>query len=185
MEKDTEKVRGLVVNDKRTGRILVKSERLRKLESELRDLESWLKLGLVPKKDLVKHKEEIASITEKIDEEVKRLEQLRQSGEVDETAIPSRKAGARSYADTPTLHGLGMTDDVGMTESGFDFDTEAMDTDAETDDDADETEDDTESETEADVDSEAEEDEDDMTEDPFSDTNRWRRGIRDPDADEW
>ena len=37
----------------------VKSERLKKLESELNDLEQWLKLGLVPKKDIEKHKEEI------------------------------------------------------------------------------------------------------------------------------
>ena len=30
----------------------IKSERLKKLESEFHDLEQWLKLGLVPKKDL-------------------------------------------------------------------------------------------------------------------------------------
>lgn len=40
----------------------VKSERLKKLESELQDLEQWLKLGLVPKKDVTKHKEEIEQI---------------------------------------------------------------------------------------------------------------------------
>ena len=34
----------------------VKSERLKKLENELQDLQQWLKLGLVPKKDLEKHR---------------------------------------------------------------------------------------------------------------------------------
>ena len=33
----------------------MKSERLKKLEIELQDLQQWLKLGLVPKKDLEKH----------------------------------------------------------------------------------------------------------------------------------
>ena len=37
----------------------IKSERLKKFETELTDLEQWLKLGLVPKKDIEKHKEEI------------------------------------------------------------------------------------------------------------------------------
>ena len=33
----------------------LKSERLRKLEKELEDLKQWLRLGLVPKKDIDKH----------------------------------------------------------------------------------------------------------------------------------
>ena len=37
----------------------LKSERLKKLETELEDLQKWLNLGLVPKKDTEKHKEEI------------------------------------------------------------------------------------------------------------------------------
>ena len=47
----------------------IKSERLKKLEGELQDLEQWLKLGLVPKKDMEKHKEEIRLLQQKIDEE--------------------------------------------------------------------------------------------------------------------
>ena len=35
----------------------IKSERLKKLEVELEDLEQWLKLGLVPKKDIEKHRD--------------------------------------------------------------------------------------------------------------------------------
>ena len=46
-----------------------KSERLKKLETELHDLEQWLKLGLVPKKDIEKHKGEIGVIQSKIEEE--------------------------------------------------------------------------------------------------------------------
>ena len=38
-----------------------KSERLKKLETELEDLEQWMRLSLVPKKDIEKHKEEIRS----------------------------------------------------------------------------------------------------------------------------
>ena len=34
----------------------MKSERLKKLETELEDLEQWMNLGLVPKKDIEKHK---------------------------------------------------------------------------------------------------------------------------------
>ncbi len=52
----------------------VKSERLKKLENELQDLEQWLKLGLVPKKDIEKHKEEIRAIQAKVEEEKERLQ---------------------------------------------------------------------------------------------------------------
>lgn len=47
----------------------MKSEWLKKLEHELKDLEKWLQLSLVPKKDLEKHKLEIAAIKAKIEEE--------------------------------------------------------------------------------------------------------------------
>ena len=60
----------------------VKSERLKKFESELTDLEQWLKLGLVPKKDIEKHKEEINSIKAKIEEEKERLQFLKENGEI-------------------------------------------------------------------------------------------------------
>ena len=44
----------------------MKSERLKKLELELHDLEQWLNLGLVPKKDIEKHKIEIDQFKKKI-----------------------------------------------------------------------------------------------------------------------
>ena len=51
----------------------IKSERLKKLETELQDLEQWLKLGLVPKKDMEKHREEMRALQEKIGEEKERI----------------------------------------------------------------------------------------------------------------
>ena len=43
----------------------IKSERLKKLETELEDLETVDELGLVPKKDIDKHREEIRSLKTK------------------------------------------------------------------------------------------------------------------------
>lgn len=58
----------------------IKSERLKKLESEFQDLEQWLKLGLVPKKDLDKHKDEMRALQERVGEEKERLRFLKESG---------------------------------------------------------------------------------------------------------
>ena len=55
----------------------MKSERLKKLENELKDLEKWLDLGLVPNKDIEKHKMEIEAIRSRIEEEKQRLIQIR------------------------------------------------------------------------------------------------------------
>ncbi len=83
----------------------MKSERLKKLEIELRDLEQWLKLGLVPKKEEAKHKEEIKAIRAKIDEENERLRFLKESGEVGEYVMPKRPQGREAYqGDMPTIH---------------------------------------------------------------------------------
>ena len=62
----------------------IKSEKLKKLETELTDLEQWLKLGLVPKKDIDKHKDEILAVKHKIEEEKDRLQFLKESGEAEE-----------------------------------------------------------------------------------------------------
>ena len=48
----------------------LKSERLKKLEAELADLKQWMKLGLVPKKELEGHKEEIRLTEAKLEEEL-------------------------------------------------------------------------------------------------------------------
>jgi len=52
----------------------IKSERLKKFESELRDLEEWQRLGLVPKKDIDKHQNDIQAIKQKITNEKDKLQ---------------------------------------------------------------------------------------------------------------
>lgn len=151
----------------------VKSERLKKLEVELKDLEQWMNLGLVPKKDVEKHKHEIELIKGKIEEEKQRLQYIKESGELEEYIAPKRNPQARSgFQDTHTIPDINIEDNQ-MTDSGVDYDSETH----------------TESETLSDDfdESQAEDAttfEDD--EDPFSDKNRWRRGVlEDPESDDW
>lgn len=154
----------------------VKSERLKKLELELQDLEQWLKLGLVPKKDIDKHKEEIQQIKGKIDEEKERLQLLKESGDADEFVAPKRPSGGTRYTEMPTIPDIDMTDTMGGAgDSGFDMESEAGTTESSI---IEERDDDEEDE------SDAEEEEEE--ESYFSDKNRWKRGgIVDPDADDW
>lgn len=151
----------------------VKSERLKKLESELMDLEQWLRLGLVPKKDVEKHKEEIIGVKTKIEEEKERLQFLKESGEVEEYVTPKRQATRGGYTEMPTIPDIDMTDTAGgVSESSFEMESTTAESDTTTSD---------ESEEES-GESNENEDEDSY----FSDRNRWRRGgIVDPDADEW
>ncbi len=154
----------------------IKSERLKKLESELYDLDQWLKLGLVPKKDLEKHKEEIKVLQEKIEEEKSRLRFLKESGEMEEFTLPKRPAHGRQAFQEP--HSLPDIDigEEGMTDLDIDMETESFDTDSST------SEETTENEDESAIKEEEEEEE----EDPYSDRNRWRRGIlEDPESNDW
>lgn len=156
----------------------LKSERLKKLENELGDLEQWLKLGLVPKKDLVKHSEEIEGIKKKIDEELERLRFLKESGEVEEY-VPPKRAARAAYQEPQSMPDMTLGDDtVGEGEAtGFESETESYDTETVTGEETSE-----ESSKEEETSSQIYEDD----EDPYSDKNRWRRGIlHDPDADEW
>ncbi|MGZ3633191.1 MAG: hypothetical protein ACXWM7_02530 [Parachlamydiaceae bacterium] len=152
----------------------VKSERLKKLESELTDLEQWLKLGLVPKKDAEKHKEEILAVKAKIEEEKERLQFLKESGEIEEYVTPKRPTTRAGYTEMPTIPDIDMTDTAGgVSDTSFEMETSTMNTDHGTHDDRDD--DDT-----------SHEDEDEEEESYFSDKNRWKRGgIVDPDADDW
>ncbi len=151
-----------------------KSERLKKLESELADLEQWLKLGLVPKRDIDKHKEEIQSINAKINEEKERLQFLKESGEGEEYIAPKRNPTRAGYTEMPTLPDVevGETQSGNYKETSYGIDTEHGEFES----------------TQGDGDTDDEDqtfNEDD--ESYFSDRNRWRRGrnIIDPDADEW
>ncbi len=156
----------------------IKSERLKKLEVELNDLEQWLKLGLVPKKDIEKHKEEILAIQTKIEEEKERLQFLKESGEAEEYVTPKRASVRTGYTEMPTIPDIDMGETAGgLADTGFDMETEAGEVESSVIEERDETDDEKH-------DSEEEDEEDD--ESFFSDKNRWKRGgIIDPDADEW
>jgi len=147
-----------------------KSDRLKKLEAELRDLEQWLKLGLVPKKELAKHEQEIEGVRAKIHEEQEKLQFLKESGDGEEYAAPRRPAGRTQYSEGPTLPDIDQTEEQTTTEtSSTDVDTLYGATAGSTMFDR------------GDDDGEREEEE----EDPFSDRNRWKRGMLHSEDEEW
>lgn len=153
----------------------IKSERLKKLELELNDLEQWLKLGLVPKKDIEKHKEEIRAVQTKIEEEKERLQFLKESGEAEEYIAPKRPSTRAGYTEMPTIPDIDIGETAGIADTGFDMETDAADVESSVIEEREET-----------TDEENEEEEDEEDESYFSDRNRWRRGgIIDPDADDW
>ncbi|MBX3720166.1 MAG: hypothetical protein KF898_11005 [Parachlamydiales bacterium] len=152
----------------------IKSERLKKLESELQDLEQWLRLGLVPKKDLEKHKDEMRLLNDRIDEEKERLRFLKESGELEEFSVPKRPAHGRQAVEPHSLPDIDIAEE-GLTDAGLDMETESFDIET--------TASGEEGEEGEEEGTQAEEEEED---DPFSDRNRWRRGIlEDPDANDW
>lgn len=152
----------------------MKSERLKKLEAEFLDLEQWLKLGLVPKKDMEKHKEEMRALQDKIGEEKERLRFLKESGEMEEFSAPKRPGSRQPVHEPQSLPDIDIAEE-GFTDAGLDMETEPFDVESTS-----SGEEGEEGEEEG-VTSEEEEDED-----PFSDRNRWRRGVlEDPDANDW
>lgn len=160
----------------------IKSERLRKLEIELQDLQQWLKLGLVPKKDTEKHKEEIKALQEKIEEEKERLQFLKESGEGEEYITPKRQPARAGYTEMPSIPDIDAAESAGgFTDVGLDVETEVSETQGSS---IEEKEEEEEGE-EALVEEKAQEEEEEE-ESYFSDKNRWKRGgIVDPDANEW
>lgn len=156
----------------------IKSERLKKLETELEDLERWMNLGLVPKKDTEKHREEIRSLRSKIDEEKERLRFMKESGELEEYVTPKRSASRQPYAEPHTLPDMDMSDN--MTDAGLDMETESYDMETINEDES------TESGSGGGTEDESAVVEEEDDEDPYSDRNRWKRGIlEDPDSDNW
>ncbi|MCH9611680.1 MAG: hypothetical protein S4CHLAM102_01500 [Chlamydiia bacterium] len=152
----------------------MKSERLKKLESELNDLEHWKKLGLVPKSDEEKHQMEIESIRSKINEEVQRLNFLKESGDMEEYTSTKRSTAKPAFEphSMPDLAGNDDNDYNETRESAFEADSSTL-FDIE----------------ERGVDDKSSEYDDD--EDQFSDKKRWNRAARDkdmildPDNDNW
>lgn len=157
----------------------IRSEKFKKLESELQDLEQWLKLGLVPKKDIEKHQEEIASVKRKIEEEKERLQFLRESGEAEEYAPPTKRpTGRAAYNEMPTIPDIDVGETMGGTDTGFEMGSEMTEADTHQTHHRDEDG--------GDQEERDEEDEEEEDESYFSDRNRWRRGgIVDPDANDW
>jgi len=156
----------------------IKSERLKKLEAELQDLQQWLKLGLVPKKDLEKHREEIHALQEKVGEEKERLRFLKESGEMEEFSVPKRPGGRQPVHEPQSLPDIDIAEE-GFTDAGLDMETEPFDVETTATGGGGGGEEGEEGEEEAGAEEEEEED-------PFSDRNRWRRGVlEDPDANDW
>lgn len=164
----------------------VKSERLKKLETELNDLQQWLKLGLVPKKDVEKHKEEIHAVQSKIEEEKDRLQFLKESGDAEEYIAPKRPSARTAYTEMPTIPDIDLPETaVGLTDTGFDMEADTMEMDTSVIEDKEEQEEAEEGTATTTVAEEADADEEDE-ESYFSERNRWRRGgIIDPDANDW
>ncbi len=160
----------------------IKSERLKKLEAELQDLDQWLKLGLVPKKDMEKHKTEMAALKEKISEEKERLRFIKESGAMEEYTPPKRPPHARqAFPDTASMPDIEVAEE-NLTDAGFDMETEAFEAETVS---GEEPEAATGAAAEGVEEEEAEEEVEDE-EDPFSDRNRWKRGVlEDPDSDQW
>lgn len=168
---------------------IVKSERLKKLEGELNDLEQWLKLGFVPKKDIEKHRNEIVAIRQKIEEEKGRLQFLKESGEAEDYVAPKRSHSRAGLTDMPTLPDIDVPETAPgfTTEAGFEMESETTLSGSSRDTIDEEEEEEGEEAKEAEADAEEEEEEEEQDEESyFSDRNRWRRGgIVDPDANEW
>ena len=168
----------------------IKSERLKKLELELNDLQEWLKIGLVPKKDLDKHKDEIRTMQSRIEEEKERLQFLKEGGEPEEFIAPKRAPQKGAYNEMPTIPDVDAGESgSGMSEGGVEmhtYVTEESSYDDETDEEYYTT---SGHEAEGSAKEEAADDEDEDDEEDqsyFSEKNRWKRGgIVDPDADEW
>jgi hypothetical protein len=160
-----------------------KSERLKKLEAELTDLEQWLKLGLVPKKELTKHKQEISELKSKIEEEKERIQFLKESGDYEEYAAPKKGATRAGYTEMPSIPDIDMGGDAGYAGRDSHYEMTTEQTEGET----------TYYEERDEEESVAEkgeatqfEEEDEEEESYFSDRARWRRGgIQDPDQDAW
>jgi len=167
----------------------VKSERLRKLEAELNDLEQWLQLGLVPKKDVEKHKDEIRTLQQKIEEEKERLQFLKEGGQEEEFIAPKRSSGKGGYNEMPTIPDIDIQESSsGLTDGGYEMESYATD-DSNYEEETDEeyyTAQDFEETAQAKAEQPEEEEEEEEDESYFSEKNRWRRGgILDPDANDW
>ena len=111
----------------------MKSERLKKFEKELRDLEEWQRLGLVPKKDIEKHNHEIEFLQGKLEEEKSRIRAIKESGDVEEYSVPKRVGPQRQVFQEPsTLPDAEAEATSGYTDANLDMKTETNEAEATT-----------------------------------------------------
>lgn len=156
----------------------MKSERLKKLEAELKDLKKWLELGLVPKKDIEKHKQEIHNIEAKIDEERQRLIFLKENGDMEEYVLPKR-SGQKQVYEHQSMSEVGGNEPASSDQDASDRVDSEMETSIEPD-----------HTTLFDIEEKGEDhvtQEYNSDDDPYSEKNRWKRSseIQDPEADDW
>ena len=149
-----------------------RSERLKKFEAELADLEQWLKLGLVPKKDIPKHEAEIEGIRVKVQEEKRRIQFLKETGEGEEYVTPRKQPTRTQYTETPTMPEMELSEESSTIADMAEESEEA--TAAETGEKGERAE---TGETVVEVTREED--------DPFSDKNRWKRGMLHDEEEEW
>ena len=148
---------------------MIKSERLKKLEAELKDLEKWIDLDLVPKKDLEKHRAEIEVIKKRIDDELQRLMFLKESGELEEFTAPKKSQAKQMYDPQSMSDARGDESSMGgaVESSAYEPDNSTL----------------------FDIEDGGEEkgtQEHNSEGDPYSDKNRWKRAnIADPEGDDW
>lgn len=151
-----------------------KSDRLRKLETEHSDLKQWLDLKLVPKKDLPLHEAELKALEAKIFDEKKRLQSIKDGADTEEYSIPKRGAGAKAgYQDGGLNEEMDMQEE-GLTDAGLEIENDSYEGGG--------------SSSSFDLyesfDEQSTESEED--EDPFSDKNRWKRGmLEEQDNSQW
>jgi hypothetical protein len=139
----------------------------------------------VPKKDLEKHKEEMRTLQSKIREEEEKIQYLKeQASEEEEFTMPRRGPARSAYGgEMATLPDADIAEESSVADTAIEMETET----------ANHTFFEEREEPEGggaeEEDDEAEEEDE---EDPFSERNRWRRGmseqdqgIIDPDADRW
>jgi hypothetical protein len=114
-------------------------------------------------------------LQEKVGEEKERLRFLKESGEMEEFSAPKRPAGRQPVHEPQSLPDIDIAEE-GFTDAGLDMETEPFDVETTA----------TGEEGEEGGDEEVAAVEEEEEEDPFSDRNRWRRGVlEDPDANDW
>ncbi len=155
--------------------MMIKSERLKKLEIDLSELEQWLSLGFVPKKEIVKHQKEIDLLKEKIVEEKERIRFLKENDITEENIAAKRFPQMR-----PASPDMGNMTLDHSNESLTDLEPE-NETDFHKFNSTEEEEEKEEQESRVNMDDDEEEESN-----PYSDKNRWKRGILENlDTDNW